>query len=85
MSAFAAPTTRLPTDNEQDPAGGGLSLVALLDLVGAPTDPTPEPGRSTPARRVAGWPVSGLRQRLRGWVQRAVNWGAGPHGAWCAW
>ncbi|RBY77635.1 hypothetical protein DQ238_14595 [Geodermatophilus sp. TF02-6] len=85
MSASVAPTTPLSTGNEPDRAGVGLSLTALLDLVGVPADRAPASGWPAPIRRTAGWSATGLRERLRTWVQRAANWGAGPQGAWCAW
>jgi hypothetical protein len=77
--------TRPSIGEEFDHAGEWVSLAALLDLVGMPTDPPARSGRPAPAHRAPGRRGPGLRERLRGWVRRAAYWGACPQGAWRAW
>ena len=75
MSTSALPAARrpslVPTATED-----GLGLAALLDLLGLdPSGDAPVPGRR-PANLLA---------RVRSWVHRAADWGAGPQRSWCAW
>jgi len=45
---------------------------AVAIMLGANTEVTPER-------------MAELRARVRQWVRRAADWGAGPEGAWRAW
>ncbi|MEX5718751.1 hypothetical protein [Geodermatophilus maliterrae] len=54
-----------------------LGLAALLDMLAVdPSDDAPAPSGRRPADLLA---------RVRGWLHRAADWGAGPQRSWCAW
>jgi hypothetical protein len=85
VSAPSVPVHRPSIDGEQIPANEGLSLTALLDLIGAEraaavTAPAPAPAHPPIAEQ-----RPGLRECIQDWVRRAADWGAGPQGSWRAW
>ncbi|SFP02121.1 hypothetical protein SAMN05660464_1986 [Geodermatophilus dictyosporus] len=75
MTAVGA-TPSLLARRPAAPAEDGLGLADLLDLLGL--DPAGDP--PAPDRRPAD-PLG----RVRTWVHRAADWGAGPQRSWCAW
>jgi hypothetical protein len=81
VSTAPTPLHPSPAEGQHVPAGEGLGLVALLELLAAPGDGL---GGSA-VGGTAGSARGRLVRALRGWSRRAAAWGAGPQGSRRAW